>query len=143
MVTPTTKDIEKVPRFLILSFDTVTHPFADDTEVESQLLSYSNMIAVEGAATSDNAVAITAYADPDTMQWREARRKPNRDDFKRADQEEWNGQYGNENFSIIHKMEIPEGGIVLPGVWAMRCKRIIKTSRVKKHKARWNWTTAT
>ena len=81
---------------------------------------------------------MAASADPDTMRWHEAMKQPDREDFKRAAQEEWDGQYGNKNFSIIHKTEVPEGETVLPGVWAMRRKRDIKTSRVKKHKARWN-----
>ena len=77
------------------------------------------MIAVEGAATSDDVVAMAPSADPDTMRWHEAMRQPDRDDFKGAAQEEWDGQYKNENFSITHKTEVPEGETVLQRVWAI------------------------
>ena len=49
------------------------------------------MIAVEGAATSDDVVAMAPSADPDTMRWHEAMQQPERDDFKRTAQEEWDG----------------------------------------------------
>jgi hypothetical protein len=53
-------------------------------------------------------------------------------------QKEWNDQYNNGNFSIIHRTKVPKDKTILPTVWQMKRKRDIKTRKVKKYKARLN-----
>lgn len=82
--------------------------------------------------------AYGATNDPDTLYWHEAMRAPDAEQFKRAMEKEFNDQMANDNFSIIHKSEVPEGENVLPSVWAMRRKRRTKTGEIYKWKARLN-----
>ena len=44
----------------------------------------------------------------------------------------------NGNFSLIKRREVPKGKIILPAVWQMKHKHNIKTSLIKKCKARLN-----
>jgi hypothetical protein len=79
-----------------------------------------------------------ATADPDTMYMHEALKQPDRAEFIKAMQKEWNDQYNNGNFSIIHRTKVPKDKTILPTVWQMKRKRDIKTRKVKKYKARLN-----
>ena len=42
-----------------------------------------------------------ADSDPDTMYHHKAMREPDKENFKEAMQQEWDGQVGNGNFSLV------------------------------------------
>ena len=83
-------------------------------------------------------LAHKASVDPDTMYLHQAMKEPDRKEFLKAMQKEWDDQYKNKNFSIIHRSQVPEGATILPVVWQMKRKRDIKTRKIKKCKARMN-----
>ena len=70
--------------------------------------------------------------------YHEAMRAPDKAQFVDALQKEWHDQLANGNFSNCKKNDVPKDVDVLPGVWALRRKRDIRTRVLKKHKARWN-----
>jgi hypothetical protein len=72
------------------------------------------------------------------MYMHEALKQSDRKKFIRAMEKEWNDQYDNGNFSIIHKSKVPKDKTILPTVWQMKRKRDIKTRQIKKYKARLN-----
>jgi hypothetical protein len=47
-------------------------------------------------------------------------------------------QSENRNFSIVKRLTVPEGVIMLPTVWQMKRKRDIKTREIKKYNVRLN-----
>ena len=75
-----------------------------------------------------------AVTDPDTMYHHKAMRELDAQQFKQAIQKEWDDQLQNGNFTLIKKVEVPEGATILPAVWQMRQKRNIRTRQVKKYK---------
>jgi Reverse transcriptase (RNA-dependent DNA polymerase) len=84
---------------------------------------------------------IYAYAsttDPDSMNWHEAMKEPDNDQFLKAMQQEVESHCQNDVWEMIHKKEVPERIKVLPSVWAMKRKRRIATREVYKWKARLN-----
>ena len=83
-------------------------------------------------------LAFAASNDPDVMYFHQAMAAPDRNEFIKAMEDEVNGQIKNNNFTIIHRSEVPDGKRVLPAVWAMRRKRRIATGKVYKWKARLN-----
>lgn len=79
-----------------------------------------------------------ATSDPDTMYMHEALKQSDRKEFIKAMEKEWNDQYDNGNFTIVHKSKVPKDKTILPTVWQMKRKRDIKTRQIKKYKARLN-----
>ena len=82
--------------------------------------------------------AFKATTDPDTMYLHQVRREPDWKHFREAMTKEVKDQMDNGNYSIIKRSQVPEGAIIVPGVWQMKRKRDIKTQKIKKYKARLN-----
>jgi hypothetical protein len=59
-------------------------------------------------------------------------------EFIKAMKEEVESQWENGNFTLVKRVDVPEGEIILKAVWQMKRKRDIKTRKVKKWKARLN-----
>jgi hypothetical protein len=83
-------------------------------------------------------VAYKATSDPNMMYLHEAMKEPDADNFVNAMLKEVMDQLGNKNFSIIPRSKVPKGEKILPTVWQMKRKRDIKTTKIKKYKARLN-----
>jgi DNA-nicking Smr family endonuclease len=77
-------------------------------------------------------------SDPDTMYMHQAMRQPDKEQFKKAMQEEINAHTENKHREIIPQDQVPEGVKVLPSVWTMKQKRRISNGEVYKWKARLN-----
>jgi hypothetical protein len=73
-----------------------------------------------------------AVSDPDTLYYHEAMREQDKDRFQESMLKEITDQFGNGNFTVIHKSQVPEGQIVLPAVWQMRRKGDVRTGAIKK-----------
>ena len=86
----------------------------------------------------DPLLAYGASNDPDVFYYHEAIREPDAKAFKIAMVKEIEDQWGNSNFRLIKRSEVPVDKNILPGVWALRHKREGLAQQVKKHKARWN-----
>jgi hypothetical protein len=81
-------------------------------------------------------LAYKATSYPDTLCLHEARKEPDWDEFKVAMDKEHSDQMANGNYEIILRTELPEGATLLPTVWQFKRKRDLRTSAIKKHKAR-------
>jgi len=79
-----------------------------------------------------------ATSDPDTMYHHDAMKQKDADQFKQAMVKEWSDQVANGNFTKVLRSEVPQGATVLHAVWQMKRKRVIKSGKVKKYKARLN-----
>lgn len=79
-----------------------------------------------------------ASTNPDIMYYHEAMREDDKPQFIEAMIKEVNDQSGNDNWELTHINDVPEGAQIVPGVWAMRRKRRIKTNEIYKWKARIN-----
>ena len=77
-------------------------------------------------------------ADPDTLYYHEACKQHDKKEFFNAMQKEIDDRMKDNNFSIVHKSEVPKDATILPAVWQLRRKRDIKTRKIKKYKARLN-----
>lgn len=55
-----------------------------------------------------------ATADPDTLYYHEAMKKPDADRFREAMAKEWDDQDNNNNFTITPISDVPEGEPILP-----------------------------
>jgi Reverse transcriptase (RNA-dependent DNA polymerase) len=83
-------------------------------------------------------MAYKATSDPDTLYYHEAMRQDDKDEFLRAMEKEINTQVDYGVYTLIPRNAVPQGVKVLPAVWSLRRKRDIKTSEIKKYKARCN-----
>ena len=106
----------------------------DQDATESELFAYT---ATEEYELQD-ALAMKAQVDPDTMYFHQAMREKDSDDFLRAMDKEIQDQCNNGTFEVVRRSEMPEGTKPLPAVWQMRRKRDIRTGLIKKYKARLN-----
>ena len=109
--------------------------------VEGEIFCYLTQIKEYGdnpKLINEPLLAYEATADPDTMYLHEAMKQKDWQEFRKAMQKEVDDRMKDKNFSIIHKSKIPKKALVLPGVWALRRKRDIKTGAIKKYKARLN-----
>jgi hypothetical protein len=84
----------------------------------------------------DHLLAMKAVSDPDTMYLHQAMKEKDWPKFKEAMQKEVDDHSRSKNWELMHKSKVPEGAIVLPGVWSMKRKRRISTREVYKWKAR-------
>jgi hypothetical protein len=75
-------------------------------------------------------------SDPDTMYLQEALRAPDRNEFLRAMDEEWQAHCDRGHWEIVDRSTLPPEAQVLPAVWSMKRKRRVDTGEVYKHKAR-------
>jgi len=90
------------------------------------------------STASDPLLAFKATADPDTMYMHEALKQPDRAKFIQAMLDEVENQRKNGNWVMIHRSKVPQGELILPGVWAMKRKRRIATQEIYRWKARLN-----
>ena len=92
----------------------------------------------ENDLPQDPLLAFKAASDPDTMYYHQALRQPDRHLFLKAMEEEINAQIQQGVYSLFPRAKLPANTKVIPAVWALRRKRDIKTSAIKKYKARCN-----
>ena len=74
-------------------------------------------------------------ANPDIMYLHETMKAPDRDQFKRAMDQELQDHIADKHWEVVPRKEVPKGTRVLDMVWAMQCKRHINTRKVYKWKA--------
>lgn len=79
-------------------------------------------------------MAQAATNDRDTFHHHQAMKQPDKEQFMRAMEKEFNDQHKNENFDIIPKSKVPDGERILPSVWNLRRKKRILTGEVFKWK---------
>jgi ABC-type amino acid transport substrate-binding protein len=75
-------------------------------------------------------LAYAASFDPGTLYYHEAMKADDAPEFRKAMQEEVNGQMDNGVYKLLLRSEVPTGATVLPAVWAMRRKRKLRTGEV-------------
>jgi ABC-type amino acid transport substrate-binding protein len=98
----------------------------DDQVIEQpiELLSLQAMFPGETSTLWDHPLlAYAASSDPDTLYYHEAMKAEDAPEFRKAMQEEVDGQMDNGVYELILRSEVPTGATVLPAVWAMRRKR--------------------
>jgi hypothetical protein len=83
-------------------------------------------------------LAMTVSNDPDTLQYHEAMKADDKEEFVKAMQEEVQGQIDNRVYSLVLRSSVPKHIKVLPAVWAMRRKRKASTGEIYCHKSRLN-----
>jgi hypothetical protein len=113
---------------------------SDNQEIEGELFSFQAMFSQDDdSLTQDNGLlAYKAKADPDTMYLHKALKEPDREEFIKAMEREIAQQVECGVYSIIKKSKVPQSATILPAVWALQCKRDIRTGAIKKYKARCN-----
>ena len=82
--------------------------------------------------------AMKAIADNDTLYHHQVMKQPDHAKFREAMDKEIADQYGNGNFELIKRAEIPPNATALNAVWQMKHKRNLKTGAIIKYKARLN-----
>jgi len=110
-------------------------------DIDPEFVSFAALAtpwAGEAAGPTDPLLAFKATADPDTMYMHEALKQPDRAKFLQAMLDEVENQRKNGNWVMIHRRQVPQGELILPGVWAMKRKRRISTREVYRWKARLN-----
>jgi hypothetical protein len=108
------------------------------TSIPGEIFSYAALYPIDESKDANPLYAFKATSDPDTMYMHEAMKEPDSDKFREAMQKEMDDQLANGNFSLIKRIQVPKGRIILPAVWQMKRKRDIRTREVKKYKARLN-----
>jgi hypothetical protein len=83
-------------------------------------------------------IAFTASSSPDILNYNQAMKADDSDEFLKAMSEEIDAHSDNDHWELVNKDDIPAGHDVLPAVWAFRRKRKISTQAVYKWKARLN-----
>jgi hypothetical protein len=112
---------------------------ATANDIDGELFCFQAMFPnYAGEPEQDPLTVFKATSDPDTMYMHEAMKEKDAKEFRKAMQKEWDDQFNNGNFTIVHRSEVPEGATVLPAVWQMKRKRDIMTRQIKKYKARLN-----
>ena len=119
--------------------DGTPHSVSSNSRVDGEIFCMQALYP-DSEVTSDEhpLLAYGATNDPDTLYWHEAMQAPDAEQFKRSMEKEFIDQLNNDNFTIIHTSEVPEGAQVLPSVWAMRRKRRSLDGEVYKWKSRLN-----
>ena len=112
----------------------------DDSNIPNQEAIESELFAftTQNEPYPQDAWAMKAQVDPDTMYYHQAMREEDSDEFIEAMNKEIRDQCSNGNFEVVSKKELPKGTRPLPAVWQMRRKRDIRTGKIKKYKARLN-----
>jgi hypothetical protein len=77
-------------------------------------------------------LAYAASAVPNTMNYHEAIREPNRAEFIKAMQKEVQSHTENGVWELVPRLSVPPGIKILPAVWATKRKRQITTREVYK-----------
>ena len=112
---------------------------ATQSDVEGEIFCYVAMFPNDDCwAYCDPLVTYKAVSDPDTLYYHQAMKEKDRERFQESMLKEVTDQFDNENFTVIHKSEVPKGQTILPAVWQMRRKRDAKDGSIKKYKARLN-----
>jgi hypothetical protein len=83
-------------------------------------------------------VAFKATSYRNTMDFHQAMKEPNKNEFVAAMQKKVQEQAKKGNFTLTHHSKLPKNATVLPSVWQMKQKQNIRTRQVKKYKARLN-----
>eukprot|EP00957_Ditylum_brightwellii_P133687 10192844-Ditylum_brightwellii.AAC.2 len=83
-------------------------------------------------------LAYLPQADPDTMQYHQAMKEPDKAQFIEAIVHEVNTHTERKHWSLIPKDQVPEGVKVLSAIWKMKRKRDIRTGKIRKWKAHLN-----
>lgn len=76
-------------------------------------------------------LAFKSTSDPDTMYYHEATQMKDHMKFVKAMEEEIQDNFKHNNFTVVHKRQVPEGATMLPSVWQLWYKRHIKTGEIK------------
>ena len=83
-------------------------------------------------------ITFAATLNPDILYYHEALQAPDRDNFIQAMQKEVQDHEDKQHWELMPWSEVPEGTIILPAVWSMKCKHHIKMNSVYKWKAHLN-----
>ncbi len=81
-------------------------------------------------------LAYAATADPNTMYLDQAMREPGSDKCKEAMQKEIQDHKDWGHWDVVLCSSLPNGTLILPAVWSMKCKRWLSTREIYKWKAR-------
>ena len=107
--------------------------------IQGEIFSLQTLFPDHQEQDFDNPLlAFKSTSDPDTLYYHEAMKMKDRREFIKAMEEEIRDNFKHNNFSVVHKSQVPEGATVLPSVWQLRRKRHIKTGAIKRYKARIN-----
>ena len=94
---------------------------ATANDIDGELFCFQAMFPnYAGEPEQDPLTVFKATSDPDTMYMHEAMKEKDAKEFRKAMQKEWDDQFNNGNFTIVHRSEVPEGATVLPAVWQMK-----------------------
>ena len=69
------------------------------------------------------------------MYFHQAMQEPDAPEFLDAVQEEFGKHLKDGTLKLIPRSQVPEGFKLLPGVWAMKRKRKVRTRQIYKRKA--------
>jgi hypothetical protein len=83
-------------------------------------------------------VAFMSSNDEDTMNYDQAMKAPDKQNFIEAIVKEVNDHITSKHWILIPRSKVPKGVKLLDSVWSMKRKRDIKTRKVYTHKARLN-----
>ena len=83
-------------------------------------------------------VCYAASSHPDILYLHEARKAPDWEHFHQAMLKEIRAHEQRRHWELVPRSTVPEGAVILPSVWSMRRKRLIKTGEIYKWKARLN-----
>ena len=86
----------------------------------------------------DPIISYKPTSDPETLYHHQAMRQPDREEFKRAMDNEIKDQMKNVNFTVLRRKDLPPDTQTLPTVWKMKRKRDISSGQILKHKDRLN-----
>ena len=81
-------------------------------------------------------LAFKASTDPDSMYYHQAMKEPDRKKFEEAMDKELEDHLKKGNYKLFLRSKLPRGATVLPAVWQLRRKRVTKTGKILKWKAR-------
>ena len=110
-----------------------------ESPIKGEIFGFESIVGeTDDGVPHHHPLAYKASTDPDTMYMHQAMQQPDRMNFIRAMKKEVASQMENNNFTIVHKNEVPTNKSILPAVWQMKRKRDIQTRDIKKYKARLN-----
>ena len=125
---PTTKFLQSVSQHH-LTFETIAFNsyyeamHEDDYELQDQMT---------------DPIAFLATNNKDTLYYHEAMKAPDREEFLKAMQKEFDSHMKKKHYELIERDAVPDGEDVLDAVWSMKRKRNILTNMIYKYKSRLN-----
>lgn len=138
----TTRRSQRVSKPVERLIQTMTAEIEQGAE-NAEILAYQSMFPrdddhQENGMIVNDILAMKAKADPDTLYLHEARRQPDWGKFQEAMELEIDEQVNKGIYSVVKREDVPAGIKILPAVWQLRRKRDVRTSEIKKYKARCN-----